>query len=1144
MSKRLPSPLPVEYFLPSKRPNLGVEALRGWGVEGFEDSSDQLDLPLVHSVSLNERRVFGELDLEKSPKGLSFILPVFEWPSPYFSLDIHTGVSSLNVSIVPKDFEASQLSSASKAEVSLVFHWPGGDESPKYCVSFSGSQLLSGTKLSAGVGGVEALRGGVVEASVVFSGIRPRGEKLPGGLVNLGTTCYLASFLQVVFHLRGLRREIFEVRERASTAGGLVSSSGERLEGPLFELQKLLLEMEVGGSEEDRLSPSSLVRALEWSPERLAQQQDVQEFSLYFLDFLEGVFRAGGRTPPPTDKIFGGKLRTEIRGLENPVRSEKEEGFLMLSLPVKNCQNLEESIKRFFKEEVLEGENAVELEGLPPQKAIKKVKLASFPPLLALHLNRFEINHHLGVATKVTDPLEFPEILDSHLLGEETEITPQHLNGSTPACNGKAESGSLSSYELYAVISHFGRSASSGHYKAYIRTGGSWTEFDDERVSPVSWSFVRDNCFGHRREFFVSEGRLRENLVASPGQAYMLYYIRRGEVANLLRGDGGEAPYYVVEACRPRVERRVAASRIQVFVTPAESLIGGWGSLRSVFPCEAVMDRNASFRFRMGAEGVFTVPRGCGVEGLRGRVRLEMGEEGHRALFAFNPTLRRMQTVSNDTILHLRESTDLCLISVPTTPDTEEPALLWVLEPCRALNRFRILHCLSTNPNSPLGTTLSQLFPPTPQPLNPSPRKFFTETISGKLEEIGPERLSLPLIDSSGLGDLKALCIITSLPTICSEETLRLMVRAPIESVDVQLIFEETLKYFRLGIGDSVEALLGFVEKSFGFSEGEYVICKAASSDDPLDIKDRKQPWRNIASLKYIVKRIEVVKNGEVHKSTETYHEHKTNGINGGIEGKEEINNTPTPQPLSSNGHSTCHNTSTPQPSNSHNLPTPQPSALSVRSGVGNDVCLSKSITLVLQKLSGEFETLLSSSHPTKTSLSTLISPSDFTSRLLRVQTRESNYLSFNSLPFCIDHPLFFVRVGHNFVEINQHSLVQPNTQITLSPSLRLGTQGPFLQTSIEFEALNRRLLAPVKVALPIDFPLPEYISHLKRLISSMVVLDSSGQPLPSEAIESCLRLSLITPRGQVSLEDFKSELVGGLPRNPHDIQIVAKLIL
>jgi ubiquitin carboxyl-terminal hydrolase 14 len=40
-------------------------------------------------------------------------------------------------------------------------------------------------------------------------------------------------------------------------------------------------------------------------------------------------------------------------------------------------------------------------------------------------------------------------------------------------------------YELYAVVTHKGRSADSGHYMGWVRRDGdNWLCFDDDEVSP------------------------------------------------------------------------------------------------------------------------------------------------------------------------------------------------------------------------------------------------------------------------------------------------------------------------------------------------------------------------------------------------------------------------------------------------------------------------------------------------------------------------------------------------------------------------------------------------------------------------------------------------------------------------------------
>lgn len=46
------------------------------------------------------------------------------------------------------------------------------------------------------------------------------------------------------------------------------------------------------------------------------------------------------------------------------------------------------------------------------------------------------------------------------------------------------------SYELKAVISHYGSSINTGHYKAFISREFEWLEYDDDHVKSVCFERV------------------------------------------------------------------------------------------------------------------------------------------------------------------------------------------------------------------------------------------------------------------------------------------------------------------------------------------------------------------------------------------------------------------------------------------------------------------------------------------------------------------------------------------------------------------------------------------------------------------------------------------------------------------------------
>jgi len=108
------------------------------------------------------------------------------------------------------------------------------------------------------------------------------------------------------------------------------------------------------------------------------------------------------------------------------------------------------------------------------QRAYKKLELFYTPPLLVLHLKRFEyssIGRYRTYAEKIGSLIEFP--LD------DLDLSPYIIGPDY----------SKAIYELYAVSQHFG-SCSGGHYTAVCKNNGKWYDFNDSSVSPTSESSV------------------------------------------------------------------------------------------------------------------------------------------------------------------------------------------------------------------------------------------------------------------------------------------------------------------------------------------------------------------------------------------------------------------------------------------------------------------------------------------------------------------------------------------------------------------------------------------------------------------------------------------------------------------------------
>ncbi|KAK9841837.1 hypothetical protein WJX81_006458 [Elliptochloris bilobata] len=142
----------------------------------------------------------------------------------------------------------------------------------------------------------------------------------------------------------------------------------------------------------------------------------------------------------------------------------------------------------------------------PTPDAVKQMSIRRLPPVLCLHVKRFE---HMGFGRKLTMPLLFPSRLDARpflsasVLRQRFAGRPSSATARDP---GSAAEGALGDYELYAVVCHRGV-LQGGHYISYIKSGAGWYQCDDACVVEVDEATARSR------------------------DAYMLYYSLHGAAA-------------------------------------------------------------------------------------------------------------------------------------------------------------------------------------------------------------------------------------------------------------------------------------------------------------------------------------------------------------------------------------------------------------------------------------------------------------------------------------------------------------------------------------------------------------------------------------------------------------------------------------
>lgn len=169
--------------------------------------------------------------------------------------------------------------------------------------------------------------------------------------------------------------------------------------------------------------------------------------------------------------LFKGQMENYIQCLKVDYKSTRLEDFQDIQLPVKDKSTLYESLDEYTAEERLTGSNQYDAEGHGKQDAIKGNRFKKLPPILMLHLRRFEYDWQVDANVKIMSKLEIVEELDM------TKYISKDSQSQNPQDN---------IYQLFGILIHQGRASGSGHYITYIRPEMSqWYKFNDEVVTKV-----------------------------------------------------------------------------------------------------------------------------------------------------------------------------------------------------------------------------------------------------------------------------------------------------------------------------------------------------------------------------------------------------------------------------------------------------------------------------------------------------------------------------------------------------------------------------------------------------------------------------------------------------------------------------------
>ncbi|CCF55856.1 hypothetical protein KAFR_0A04210 [Kazachstania africana CBS 2517] len=299
------------------------------------------------------------------------------------------------------------------------------------------------------------------------------------GFVNMGSTCFMSSILQVLIH------NPFIVQNSMSQS----HYSSCKIRNPnnciSCALDEIIAESYGNFVKYNNGKPinqyhDGFISMLNCSwkiNDNFAgySQQDAHEFLQFILNRLHRDYKLTSTYTNNTDScsclihsIFQGKLKSSIVCPECHDNSKTvTDPYIDLSLDIKDKATLYQCLDSFHKKETLHDYNYHCPNCDTMQDPIKQLTIDKLPPVLVLQLKRFE---HLnnGQNVKLNAFIEFPTYLNMKKY-----------------CHTEENNSSII-YELNGVISHIG-TVNEGHYIATLKLdSNNWFKFNDSMVTSIS----------------------------------------------------------------------------------------------------------------------------------------------------------------------------------------------------------------------------------------------------------------------------------------------------------------------------------------------------------------------------------------------------------------------------------------------------------------------------------------------------------------------------------------------------------------------------------------------------------------------------------------------------------------------------------
>ncbi|CAH2284908.1 ubiquitin carboxyl-terminal hydrolase 14 isoform X1 [Pelobates cultripes] len=359
--------------------------------------------------------------------------------------------------------------------------------------------------------------------------------ELPCGLTNLGNTCYMNATVQCI-------RSVPELKEALKRYAGTLRPSSEMASAQYITaaLRDLFESMDKTSSS---IPPIILLQFLHMAFPQFAEkgeqgqylQQDANECWVQVMRMLQhklepiegdadmetdsgaaaAVAAAASASKKKSfiDQFFGIEFETTMKCIESEeeeVTKSKEKQLQLSCFINQEVKYLFTGLKQRLQDEITKHSPSLQRDAL----YIKTSRISRLPAYLAIQMVRFFYKEKESVNAKVLKDVKFPLMLDIYELCTpelQEKMVPYRskfkdledkVSGQLPKSKQVAQkevkfepfafpddvgSNNCGYYELQAVLTHQGRSSSSGHYVSWVkRNQDEWIKFDDDKVSIVS----------------------------------------------------------------------------------------------------------------------------------------------------------------------------------------------------------------------------------------------------------------------------------------------------------------------------------------------------------------------------------------------------------------------------------------------------------------------------------------------------------------------------------------------------------------------------------------------------------------------------------------------------------------------------------